>query len=114
MKALIKRPRLREWEAVATVLAVTIAAMYGGNIHVTLKNPVGRQKKAPVAMAAPAISICLWPWSRGLEMKPSIGAAKINPISHEKDVHSNGENFELLMPMDLCVRLSYLQIFSEY
>lgn len=97
------------WEAIATVLPAIMAAIYGGKIQWTLKNPVGRQKKAPTAIAAAGIICGFWPWSRYLEMEPSIGAAKIKPIPQEREVHSNGENLALLMLMDLFVMASYLQ-----
>lgn len=50
-------PRWRAWEEFAMVLAATMAAMYGGKIHLVLKNPAGRQKIAPTPVAA-AATIC--------------------------------------------------------
>lgn len=50
------RPRERVWEAVPTVAATTMAAIYGGKIQYVLKNPAGRQKIAPRAVTAPARS----------------------------------------------------------
>lgn len=79
------------WQAVATESAATMTVIYSRKIHTVLKNPAGRQKIAPVAVVAAAISICRSPWSRLKDMEPSMGAAMASPIAQEIDVHCKGE-----------------------
>lgn len=63
---------------------------------VTLKNPAGRQKKTPTPVAATVMSFGKLP-SRWKERKPRIGAAMARPVAQAIDVHSNAENFELMV-----------------
>ena len=61
-----------------------------------LKNPEGRQKMAPMAVAVAAMSCWFWPWSRCFAMNPSMGHARIRPTPQEIEVHSKGEKLEPL------------------
>lgn len=46
-------------------------------------------------------------------MKPRTGADRIIPTNQEIDVHSNAENFELLIIINFDVRPWYLQIIKQ-
>ncbi|KAF9612059.1 hypothetical protein IFM89_037978 [Coptis chinensis] len=76
-----------------TTLAATIAAMYGGKIHATLKKTAGRQIRGPMAVAPPKMRLWFLPWSSRQLIKIRIGVARHIPArNHEIAVHSSGLN----------------------